>query len=49
VRAGTLVTTPYNHYSLLGTIEDLFGLGRLGFAGQPGVGTFGVDVFVAAP
>jgi hypothetical protein len=49
VRAGTVVTTPYNHYSLLGTIEDLFGLDRLGFAGQPGVGTFGLDVFVAAP
>jgi hypothetical protein len=49
VRPGTVVTTPYNHYSLLGTIEDLFGLDRLGFAGQPGVLTFGVDVFVTAP
>jgi hypothetical protein len=49
VRAGTVVTTPYNHYSLLGTIEDLFGLDHLGFAGQPGVGTFGLDVFVVAP
>src|SRR6266404_2341760 len=31
VRPGTVVTTPYNHYSLLRTIEDLFGLDHLGF------------------
>ena len=49
VRAGTVVTTPYNHYSLLRTIEDLFGLDRLGFAAQPGEGSFGLDVFVTAP
>jgi phosphatidylinositol-3-phosphatase len=49
VRAGTVVTTPYNHYSLLRTIEDLFGLGHLGFAGQAGLDSFGLDVFVAVP
>jgi hypothetical protein len=49
VRPGTLVTTPYNHYSLLRTIEDLFALDHLGFAGQADANSFGVDVFVAAP
>jgi hypothetical protein len=29
--------TPFNHYSLLRTLEDLFGVGgHLGYAGQPG-------------
>lgn len=37
--------TPYNHYSLLRTIEDLFGLPHLGYAGQPGLKAFGSDVF----
>jgi hypothetical protein len=49
VRAGTVVTTPYNHYSLLRTIEDLFGLDHLGFAGQSGLNGFGLDVFVPVP
>jgi hypothetical protein len=49
VRPGTLVTTPYNHYSLLRTIEDLFGLDHLGFAGQADANSFGLDVFVAGP
>jgi phosphatidylinositol-3-phosphatase len=48
VQPGTVVTTPYNHYSVLRTIEDLFGLGHLGFAGQAGVTSFGPDVFTAA-
>jgi phosphatidylinositol-3-phosphatase len=49
VRPGTIVATPYNHYSLLRTIEDLFGLDHLGFAGQTDVNSFGVDVFVSVP
>jgi phosphatidylinositol-3-phosphatase len=49
VRAGTVVTTPYNHYSLLRTIEDLFGFDQLGFAGQAGLVSFGLDVFVTVP
>jgi phospholipase C len=40
------VTTPYNHYSLLRTIEDLFALDHLGFAGQTDANSFGLDVFV---
>jgi hypothetical protein len=49
VRPGTVVTTPYNHYSMLRTIEDLFALDYLGFAGQSGLDSFGLDVFVATP
>jgi hypothetical protein len=46
IRPGTTSSTPYNHYSLLRTVEDLFRLGHLGYArrAQP----FGTDVFVAA-
>lgn len=37
--------TAYNHYGLLRTIEDVFGLGHLGYAGSPSVSSFGHDVF----
>lgn len=39
----------YNHYSLLATIEDIFSLPRLGYAGAPGLPSFGPDVFNALP
>jgi hypothetical protein len=45
IKAGTVTTTGYNHYSMLRSIEDIFGLGHLGYAQEVGVGTFGVDVF----
>lgn len=40
---GTESATPFNHYSLLRTLEDIFGTGAyLGHAGQPGLfGFFG--------
>ena len=44
---GTTSAHAYNHYSLLGTIEDLFGLPRLGYARTVGK-TFGADVFNAS-
>ncbi|MDQ0799985.1 alkaline phosphatase family protein [Arthrobacter sp. SLBN-112] len=44
-KAGTSSDRAYNHYSLLATIEDFFFLPRLGLAGDPGVATFGDDVF----
>jgi hypothetical protein len=47
VRAGTVTDEPYNHYSLLRTFEDLYGVTHLGFAGQAGLQSFGVDVFAA--
>ncbi|HLX87937.1 MAG TPA: alkaline phosphatase family protein, partial [Acidimicrobiales bacterium] len=44
VKGGTVSTTAYNHYSLLGSIEDLFGLARLGYAADVPT-TFGSDVY----
>lgn len=40
VSPGATDPAPYDPYSLLGTIEDLFGLDRLGLAGGPGVKSF---------
>jgi hypothetical protein len=37
---GTVSTAPFNHYSMLKTIEDIFGLDHLGFAGAPGLHGF---------
>jgi phosphatidylinositol-3-phosphatase len=53
VAAGKKDSTPYNHYSLLRTLEDIFGIttggsdskGHLGFAGASGPKSFGKDVF----
>ena len=45
VKAGTTDATPYNHYALLCSIEDIFGLSHLGFAGAPGLTCFGKDVY----
>jgi hypothetical protein len=43
VKPGTTTATPYNHYSFLRTVEDLFGLEPLGFAAKSTA--FGSDVF----
>jgi hypothetical protein len=45
VQPGSMSATPYNHYALLRTMEDVFGLAHLGFAGQAGLRSFGSDVF----
>jgi hypothetical protein len=45
VKGGTTDATPYNHYALLCSIEDVFGLAHLGFAGAPGLACFGKDVY----
>lgn len=45
IRPGTVSSVPYNHYSLLRSVEDLFGLQHLGYAGQAGLQPFGIDVF----
>jgi phosphatidylinositol-3-phosphatase len=44
LKPGTVARTPYNHYSLLRSIEDNFGLPHLGYAGQPGLAPFGRNV-----
>jgi hypothetical protein len=45
VKPGTTNATPYNHYSLLKSTEDVFGLPYLGYAGRPGLVAFGSDVY----
>jgi hypothetical protein len=45
ISPGTVSKVPYNHYALLRSVEDLFGLGHLGYAGQDGLKGFGADIF----
>jgi Phosphoesterase family len=45
IRPGTVSTIGYNHYSLLRTIEDVFGLPHLGDAAMPQARSFAMDVF----
>jgi hypothetical protein len=45
VQPGSVNDTPYNHYSFLRSIEDVFGLGHLGFAGAADLESFGPDVY----
>lgn len=45
VKPATWSTTSYNHYSLLASIEDVFGLSYLGYAAAPGLNRFGLDVY----
>jgi hypothetical protein len=44
-RPGTWSTTPYNHYSLLASLEDIFGLRHLGYARTGGLNRFGLDIY----
>ena len=46
IRPGTVSTVLYNHYSTLATIEDLFGLAKLGQAATTGA-SFGSDIFTS--
>jgi phosphatidylinositol-3-phosphatase len=45
IKPGTVSTVPYNHYSMLRSIEDIFQLGHLGYAGQAGLVSFGNDIY----
>jgi hypothetical protein len=45
ITPGTVSQTPYNHYTMLGSIENLFGLSHLGYAALPGATYFGADIF----
>ena len=45
IRPGSVNDTPYNHYSLLRSIEDLYGLDHLGYAAREGLRPFGGDVY----
>ena len=41
----TWSTTPYNHYSLLASLEEIFRLPKLGMARVTGLPVFGLDVY----
>ncbi len=45
VKPGIANTKTYNHYSLLRSLETLFGLSHLGYAEKPDPGEFGNDVY----
>ena len=47
IRPGTVSDVPYNHYSMLRSVEDMFGVAHLGYAGAAGLAPFGADVFTA--
>jgi len=44
-KVGATSAVPYNHYALLCSIENAFGLAHLGFAGAPGLTCFGNDIY----
>jgi hypothetical protein len=48
VKGGNLVQDEYNHFSLLRTVEDLFGFSHLGYAGASGVSSFSPSLFTAS-
>ncbi len=45
IKPGTVSDVPYNHYSMLKSVENIFGLPYLGYAGQAGLVAFGADIF----
>jgi phosphatidylinositol-3-phosphatase len=49
VKGATISQEPFNHFSLLRTIEDLFGLGHLGYAASPAVKSFEPAMFTQTP
>jgi hypothetical protein len=49
VKPGSVnVTGEYNHFSLLASIEDLFGQSHLGYAGTQGLLAFDSSVYNAS-
>ena len=48
IKPGTVSNVPYNHYATLKSVEDLFHLAHLGYAGQPGLRGFGPDIYTGA-
>jgi hypothetical protein len=45
IKAASTSSTPYNHYALLCSIENLFGLQKLGYAGMSGLQCFDSTVY----
>ncbi|BBH18246.1 hypothetical protein Back2_25330 [Nocardioides baekrokdamisoli] len=44
-KPGSWSSTPYNHYALLASLEDIFRLGYAGYASDPNLDHFGLDVY----
>lgn len=40
IKPGTVVNVPINHYGMLKSVEDIFGLTHLGYAADPSLATF---------
>lgn len=49
VKGGTITQEQYDHFSLLRTIEDLFGLKHLGYAGAAKANSLAPSLFLAKP
>ena len=49
VKPRTISQEPYNHFSLLRTLEDFFGLGHLGYAAAAHIEAFEPSLFLARP
>jgi phospholipase C len=47
IAPGTVSDAPYNHYSLLKSVEQIFQLPFLGYAGRTGLAGFGADVYTS--
>jgi hypothetical protein len=45
IAPGTVTNTAYNHYTMLSSVENIFGLLRLGYAGLPHSTYFGTDIY----
>ncbi len=49
IKGGTTSQEPYNHYSLLRSVEDIFGLKHLGYAGLPLVKSLSTSLLSVPP
>jgi hypothetical protein len=45
IKPGTVTHYAYNHYTMLRSVEDLFGMPHIGYAQLPGERSFGSDIF----
>jgi hypothetical protein len=45
IAPGTVSGTAYNHYTMLGSVEKIFGLSYLGYAGLPHSKYFGTNIY----
>ena len=45
IAPGTVTQRAYNHYTMLGSVENIFGVSHLGYAGLPGSAYFGTDIY----